>query len=97
MTLIIGWRRKGRSELRLSGRRSWCRNPKQPSRRRSRCPSGNEWIGPRRSGMKPHYLHLPLHTDGLEQSQVQSQKRLRWLIVRLALLVLFLIGLSVIG
>ena len=47
--------------------------------------------------MKPHYLHLPLHTDGLEQSHVQSQKRLRWLIVRLALLILFLIGLSVIG
>jgi len=47
--------------------------------------------------MKPHYLHLPLHMEGLEQSHVQSQKRLRWLIVRLALLVLFLIGLSVIG
>lgn len=26
------------------------------------------------SGMKPHYLHLPLHLEELEQGRVQSQK-----------------------
>ena len=47
--------------------------------------------------MKPHYLHLPLHGEGLEQSHVQSQKRLWWLIAGLALLALLLIGFGVLG
>ena len=45
--------------------------------------------------MKPHYLHLPLHLEGLEQGHAQSQKRLWWLIAGLALLALLLIGFGV--
>lgn len=47
--------------------------------------------------MKPQYLHLPLHLEGLEQSPIQSQKRLWWLIAGLALLALLLIGVGVIA
>lgn len=47
--------------------------------------------------MKPHYLHLPLHLEGLGQGPVQSQKRLEWLIAGLALLALLLIGVEVIA
>lgn len=43
---------------------------------------------------KPQYLHLPFHPENLEQSHVRSQSRLRWLIVGLALLSLFLIGMA---
>jgi len=42
--------------------------------------------------MKPYYLNLSLHPEGLEQGHTQPQKRLWWLIAGLALLALLLIG-----
>lgn len=45
---------------------------------------------------KPYYLSVPpfVHLDNVEQSGAQSQRRLWWLIVGIALLSVFLIGMA---